>query len=346
MKKFLFYTVGLFMAVSHLTAQPGLTLPEASQQASVKQRIALTDIEINYHSPLVKGRQIWGEVVPFGEVWRAGANENTTISFSTPVKIEGKDLAAGTYGLHMIPSKNNWTIIFSKDYQAWGSFFYDAKQDALRIEVTPEVSPMQEWLSYRFTDLKESSTKVMMSWEKISAGFLIEVNVAETVLSSMRTELRGLSGFTSEGPWQAAEFSLRNNTNLDEASVWIDKSIAVKPTFANLNTKSKLLALKGNTSESEKVKKQAMEIADEQQLNTYGYQLMAAKKNNDAIDIFRLVVKKYPDSWNAYDSLAEALDNTGDKKGGLANYKIALAKSPPSQKKRIEDIIKKIEKNN
>ena len=225
------------MACYYGHAQNQVTLPEASQAASVTQRIGLTDISINYHSPLIKGRQIWGDVVPFGEVWRAGANENTIISFSTNVKVEGKPLPAGVYGLHMIPGKDKWTIIFSSDSKSWGSFSYNSKEDILRVEVTPESAPHQEWLSYRFTDIKPSSAKAVLNWEKIAVGFIVEVNLHETIIPALRSELRGLKGFSWEAPWQAADYCARNNVNLDEALTWVNRSIATRENFNNLNKK-------------------------------------------------------------------------------------------------------------
>lgn len=328
----------------NLVAQDVLTVPESSQKAGVSQRIGLTDIAINYHSPLAKGRLIWGEVVPFGEVWRAGANENTTISFSTDVKIEGNTLPAGTYGLHMIPRKDKWTIIFSKNYESWGSYFYTESEDALRIEVTPESAPMQEWLSYRFTDIKTSSAKVQLNWEKIGVAFLIQVNVPDAVVANMRKELRGLAGFTWEGLWQAADYCYRNNIYPEDAMKWNEQSIAIRETFNNLNLKSKMLAAKGNTKEAAALNTKSLQLANEQQLNAYGYQMLGDKKTDEAIAVFKMNVQKHPDSWNVYDSLAEALELKGDHKGAITNYKLALKKGPEGQKKRIEDTIKKIEK--
>src|SRR6184192_1886821 len=124
-------------AITRVQSQTVLDLPYASQAAQVKQRVGVTDITITYHRPMVNGRKIWGALVPFGQVWRAGANENTTIEFSTPVSVEGKGLVAGTYGLHMIPNPDTWTIIFSKMAVAWGSYSYNQTEDALRVEVKP-----------------------------------------------------------------------------------------------------------------------------------------------------------------------------------------------------------------
>lgn len=337
----------LFLAIGTACssyAQGNLNLPQSSQKAGVSQRIGLTDISIIYSSPLVKGRTVWGELVPFGEVWRAGANENTVISFSTPVSIEGKPLEAGTYGLHIIPGKDSWTIIFSSNSTSWGSYFYNTTEDKLRVTVKPEPAPMQEWLSYRFTDIKQSSAKVMLNWEKIGVGFFIQVDVPSTTVASLRQEMRGMKYYSWEGPSAAAEYCLKNNVNLDEAMTWVDHSISMKETFSNLNVKAGLLKAKGDDSGAEKIKARALTVADEQQLNAYGYQLLAEDKKTEAIEIFKANVKRYPDSWNVYDSLADAYDQNGNNKEAINNYKIALAKAPDQQKKRITTIIEKIQK--
>ena len=205
----LFICLVLVSSVLKISGQTQLTVPEASQAATVTQRIGITDIKIDYHSPLAKGREIWGKLVPYNEVWRAGANENTTISFSHDVKIEGAALPAGKYGLHMIPTEKEWTIIFSKDADAWGSFFYAKGQDALRVKVTPKAGAMQDWLSYTFMDPKDQSVVVALKWEKLTVPFKVEINVSETVVQNMRKELTGLNGFFWQGYNQAAAYSLR-----------------------------------------------------------------------------------------------------------------------------------------
>src|SRR5436189_1204514 len=140
-------------AITRVQSQTALDLPYASQAAQVKQRVGVTDITITYHRPVVNGRKIWGGLVPTGQVWRAGANENTTIEFSTPVSIEGKPLPAGNYGLHMIPNADTWTVIFSKMAVAWGSYTYNQSEDALRVKVKPQpVDKSVEWLTFQFQD--------------------------------------------------------------------------------------------------------------------------------------------------------------------------------------------------
>src|SRR5262252_4202839 len=180
MKKSLLVVLGgvLFVVgVSHAQTATGetlmLNLPRASQHALVSQRIGITDITINYHRPLVNGRQILGKVAPYGQVWRAGANENTTITFTDPVTIEGQLLDKGTYGLHMIPGENEWTVIFSKNYTSWGSFSYDQKEDALRVTVKPQPAEFHDALTYDFDEVKPDSALVTLRWDKTAVPFRV-----------------------------------------------------------------------------------------------------------------------------------------------------------------------------
>src|SRR5260370_3592309 len=145
-----------------------LRLPMLSKRGVTTKRIGLTDITINYCRPLVNGREIWGKAVPYGQVWRSGANENTTISFTDDVSVEGHALPAGTYGLHTIPTADQWTIIFSKNSTSWGSFSYDGKEDALRVTVKPETSDMHNALTYDFDQLRKASAAGQQVWREIA----------------------------------------------------------------------------------------------------------------------------------------------------------------------------------
>lgn len=342
-KKSLVLSIALFILSLATFAQSDLKKPEASQAAVVSQRIGLTDISINYHSPLAKGRAIWGALVPYNEVWRAGANENTTIQFSSEVKVEGKVLPAGTYGLHMIPSEKAWTIIFSKNYYAWGSFFYKETEDALRVTVQPQTAPQQDWLSYSFMHPEANKVNVELHWEKLIVPFQIEVNVPEIVVESMSKELSNINGFFWQGYNQAANYCIQNNLHLDKAAAWLDKSISIQKNFTNLNTKAKLLEKQGKAADATAMRKEALSIADEVQLNAYGYELMAQNNTKEAVEIFTQNVKRNPGSWNVYDSLGEALANEGNNKEAIINYKKAAAKAPEGQQKRIAEMLKKLE---
>ncbi len=317
-----------------------LTIPMASQKASVSQRIGLTDITIDYHRPGVKGRQIWEKLVPYNEVWRAGANENTTISFTDPVIIEGKDIAAGKYGLHMIPTENDWTIIFSKNNWSWGSFFYDPEDDALRVNVKPESADFQEWLSYSFEEPSSNSVTAVLHWEKLKIPIKIQIDVKKVVLDHFKKELDNLQGFSWQAWNQAAAYCLFNDYNFDQSIKWSDRSISINKNGSNLWIKSILMDRTGNKQESENLKNEALEIATEAEINTLGYQFLFANHVDDAIELFEKNIKAHPDSWNVYDSLGEALAVKGDKQNALKNYEKALNMVKDDQnKKRIKSIL-------
>ena len=325
-------------------SQPQLTVPQLSQKASVTQTIGLTDISIDYHRPLVKGRKIWGVLVPYNEVWRAGANENTTISFSDNVKINGMDLPAGKYGLHMIPTENEWTIIFSKDNAAWGSFFYNAKHDALRIKVKPQTADFAEALTYSFTDPTANSVEVNLHWEKLNVSFKVDVDVKNVVLASIRKELTGLAGFYWQPYNQAAAYCLQNDINLDEGMKWADKSISISKTFSNLRVKAGLLNKLGKTEEAGKLIDDAWKVATENEINLLGYQYLNVQNYDKAIETFKMNIEKHPDSWNVYDSLAEAYAKSGNKEQALKNYEKALnITNEQAQKDRISKTIQSLQ---
>jgi hypothetical protein len=196
----LFSTTLLITSLSHAQTATSetlmLDLPRQSQHARVMQRIGITDITVNYHRPLANGRQIWGKLVPYGEVWRAGANENTTITFSDPVTIEGQPLDKGTYGLHMIPGENQWTVIFSKNSKDWGSFTYKQEEDALRVNGKPQTTETHDALAYDFDEVKPDSAVVTMRWDKVAVPFRVEVKVNELVTASIHRQMHGLTSIT------------------------------------------------------------------------------------------------------------------------------------------------------
>jgi hypothetical protein len=324
-------------------SQPALTLPDPSPKASVSQRIGLTDIVVTYNRPVVNKRRIWGGLVPYGEVWRAGANENTTISFSTPVTVLGKPLIAGKYGFHVLSTTGDWTLIFSTQNGAWGSFSYDDREDAARVTVKPEAAEFQESLGYTFEDPTRTSVRVVLRWEKLRVSFPVEVDTNATVLASIRQELRGLARFGWQGWNQAATFCGRNNVNTDEALTWVDRSLGLQENFQNLRTKATLLEQKGDKEKAAALRDKAMKIATEGDLNQYAYGLMLnEKKVDEAIEIFKRNVREHPASWNVYDSLAEAWATKGDKKLAVENYTKALGMAPEDQKKRISGEIAKM----
>jgi len=182
--------VGVMLWAIDAQAQE-LVVPEPSPQAAVEQTVGVTRLLVTYHRPAVAGRKVWGDLVTYGEPWRAGANENTTLTVSTPIKVGGKTLVAGTYGLQMIPTEKQWTLILSNVSSAWGSYGYDSKEDAVRLTATPQSDAFEERLSYRFDDLTDTSTTLTLRWEKLKIGFKIDVDTTANVMASMRAELRG-----------------------------------------------------------------------------------------------------------------------------------------------------------
>ncbi len=334
----------MILAVIVADAQPQLPQPEASPAATVTQTVGITEITVSYHRPGVKGRDVWGGLVPYNEVWRAGANENTTISFSKAVTVGGKPLVAGTYGLHMIPTKGEWTVIFSKNSTSWGSYFYDETEDALRITTTPQPDAFREWLSYEFADLTDSSATLSLSWEKIRVPIAITTETRANVLAVARGEyLRGMAGFTWQGYNQAAQYALRNGGDLNEALKWADRSIGINQSFGNLRTKGLILVALGRSAEATPVFEKSMKIATEADINALGYAYMGQNKMKEAGEMFEKNVKDHPDSWNVYDSLAEFQQKSGDTKSAIQNYEKALKRVPDEgNRKRITDTLQKL----
>src|SRR5216110_1586268 len=268
-------------------AQNDLNLPDVSQAAEVKQRIALTYITVKYHRPMVNGRKIWGSLVPYGKVWRAGANENTTIEFSDPVSVEGQPLAKGTYGLHMIPNPDSWTVIFSKTNTGWGSYSYDQKEDALRVDVKPKTLPQsEEALEFEFENLKPTSTAVTLKWEKLGIPFAVFVNDADQTLQNIRAQMKGAGQFAWQAPDQAAQFCLTIKINLEEALRWADASIQNEDRFENLSTKADILKALNRQDEAKTTWNQALEKAAAPQLYSYGRRLQSQKQGAEAMEIF------------------------------------------------------------
>src|SRR5438105_8733273 len=335
----------IFVLGGTVSAQNDLSLPDVSQAAEVKQRIALTDITVKYHRPLVNGRRIWGGLVPYGKVWRAGANENTTIDFSDAVSVEGKPLPKGTYGLHMIPNQDSWTIIFSKTNTAWGSYSYDQKEDALRVDVKPRpLAENKEALEFDFEDLKPTSAAVTLKWEKVGVPFTVSINDADQTLENIRAQLKGRGQFTWQALDEGAQFCLTRKINLDEALRWADASIQNEERFDNLSTKADILKDLNRPDEAKTVWNQALKIAKAPQLYTYGRQLQNQKKGAEAMDTFKEVAKRFPQG--VYGSLAQARIKSaaGDFAGAATDAKQAQAEAPTdAQKQSIQALITRLD---
>ncbi|MFZ1005211.1 MAG: DUF2911 domain-containing protein [Candidatus Sulfotelmatobacter sp.] len=321
-----------------------LDLPRQSQHAVITQRIGITDITINYHRPLANGRQIWGKVVPYGQVWRAGANENTTITFSDPVSIEGQSLDKGTYGLHMIPGESQWTVIFSKAARDWGSFSYKQDEDALRVTVKPQTAELHDALAYDFDDLKPDSAVVTLRWEKVAVPFKVAVNVNDLVTASIRRQVHGLNQYYWEGWDDAAGYFLTNKINLDEALKDEDQSIQAEERFDNLLHKSNILETMGRKDDATVFRNKALEKGSAVQLYVYGRQLQGEKKQDEAFALFRANAKKYPDAWLSHVGLARVYSGQGEFDKAVKEMQTALAGGPDeANKTRIEAYVKRLQ---
>ncbi len=346
-----------FSAFSQNVTQPRPVSPAAE----LTQKIGLTDITVNYSRPRVtlngtdRTGKIWGQLVPYGfskinfacqcEIpWRAGANENTTIEFTDDVKIEGKSLPAGKYGLHMaIYQDSRATLIFSKNHTSWGSFFYDAKDDVLRVDVKTKEVPHTEVLTYDFTEMDNDYAVLALSWEKKQIPFRIEVDVHKIVLANFRNELKSLPGFGWQGFQSAANYCLNNNINHEEALQWADIAVQRNKSFPTLTTKAGLMFQMGKQDEGDKMLDEAVALGNKQQINGLGYQLLGLKRYKKAIEVFQTNIKNDPNDPNGYDSLGEAYKQAGDKENAVKNLRKALSMNPPANvKANSEKLLKEL----
>jgi tetratricopeptide (TPR) repeat protein len=339
-------------------------VPGNDRKAMVGEQIGLTKVLINYDRPGVKGREgkIWSQLVHegfkdlgFGSAkaapWRAGANENTTIEFSTDVKIEGKPLAAGKYGLFIAWDPNECTVIFSKNNGSWGSYYYNEAEDALRVKVKPQTTDRSvEWLKYEFTNQTNNSATVSLMWEKMIIPFKVEVDLVQTQLASYRQELRTRKGFQWQ-PWvEAALYCVQNNTNLEEALLWADT--ATSPIFGGStqfqawSTKAQVLQKLGRGKEADEIMQKYLPLANMQEVHQYGRQLLQVGKKKEALEIFKQNNAKYPNEFTTLFGLARGYSANADYDNALKYAKLALAVVPnPANKTVVENAIKKLEES-
>jgi len=333
----------LFLATSAMAQSALLDIPRDSQHATVLQKIGITDIKVNYHRPLVKGRQIWGKIVPYDAVWRAGANENTTISFSDPVSIEGKPLDAGTYGLHMIPGEKEWIVIFSKNSTSWGAFTYKQDEDALRVTVKPQPAEFHEALTYDFDDVKEDAAMLTMRWEKIGVPVKIGVDTHGLVQASLHKQLRGLAQYTWDGWDDAANYLLANKLNMDDALNYCDRSIQVEERFDNLFTKSKVLTALNRKEEADKTLAAALAKANATQMHSYARQLQIDGQNEKAFAIYKENAKKNPNDWIVHMGLGRMYSAQGEYANAAKEMRVALAGAPEPNKAFLQGFVKRLD---
>lgn len=350
--------LGAFYSFAQLT-QP----PSGDNQKSVTTQYigALAHVTITYSSPNVTGPngetrtgKIWGQLVPYGlndlgfgtsksAPWRAGANENTIFEFSHDVTVQGKPLPAGKYGFHVIAEENGpWTLIFSNNSAAWGSFFYDPKEDALRVQATPEKGEYHEWLTYEFIDRQAEAATVALFWENIKLPFTIAVpNAKQLYVNQMRGELQDDIGFDHRNWAAAAVWCAQNNINLEEALTWADYAISGafigQEDFQTLQAKSMVLQSLNRTAEAQQFMDKAIRhnTATVFAIHQYGRQLMAGGDKKKALEVFEYNHQRFNGEWPTNVGLARAYSANGMYDKALKHAQLALTQAPDDVNKNF-----------
>ena len=337
----------LLMTTTAALAQPAIRIPEASPAATVGQTVGITDVTINYHRPAVNKRTIFGGLVPYGVVWRAGANENTTISFSTPVKVEGQTLPAGAYGLFMIPGQSQWTVVFSKFTGGWGAYSYDPSEDAARVTVTPQtMSDSQERMAFIFDDVTNDAATLSLRWEKLRVPVRITVDVPTTVRASIRDTLRSGKHWDSNAWAAAARWELRNG-DADTALQYANRAMDLGVTTTTLRTKAAVLEKKGDIKGATELRDRSKTIAnDAETIEITAGTLMQAKKYDEAITYLSNYLASHPNSpeaWRAYALLGEAYAEKGDHPNAHASFEKAMAAAHNvTERTEVQDSINRL----
>lgn len=368
MRQLLPFTISLALAGAVYAQYPGLTLPPSgnNQKAKVTQWIGPVEVEVEYSSPAVHGPdgtdrrgQIWGKLVPYGETdlgfhngkpspWRAGANENTVFAVSEPITVEGQQLPAGRYGLHMIPGAEEWTVVFSKNSSAWGSFFYDSSDDALRVKVKPAKHEYREWLTYDFTKRKPKEATLELQWEELAVPIALRVDDADEIYySKLRRELTGGGGFDARAYDAAALYLVGTGTHLEDALQWSELAINMPfvgvKNFQTLDTKSQVLAKMGRDKEAQELLNTAARLPGTTlfEVHQAGRQLLTAKNNEAALELFKLNAERNGDVWPVNVGLARGYMAVGDYPKALEYAKKAVAQAPdPLNRGNLEAMVK------
>jgi len=247
----------LTIFLSGIATPQEIIFPRLSPSAQVSQTIGIASVSVQYSRPAVKGRTVWGDLVPYGQMWRTGANENTTITFSEPVQIEGEELPAGTYGFHTIPSQDSWEIILSKDTKLWGSMGYKKENDALRFTVKPQKNTFAERLTFEFTDVTDTSSVLMLFWEEVAVKFNLVFDTPVLVMKKVNNKV------DFRTPLQAASYIYQNKLDPELGIHYADISIAVEENYMNTLTKGRLLEMAGKTDEAVTLVTRAIELGRE-----------------------------------------------------------------------------------
>jgi Protein of unknown function (DUF2911) len=367
---FLTALAGIVVTAGPVAAQAGLSLPPDgdNQRSTVTQQIGLVRVTLDYSSPDVhapngddRRGKIWGGLVPYGMSglgfgtcgdqcpWRGGANENTVFTTTHDVKVQGQSLPAGSYGLHFLPGQDEWTVIFSKNHTSWGSFFYDAKEDALRVQAKPEKSEYHEWLTYEFTDRHPDKATVALKWEDLQVPFTVAVdNSTDLYITTLRNELRSEPGFNWQSWARASQYALANKANA-EALEWATHAASPgvgQENFFTLSTLARAQEANGKADEAKKTMEAALNhpTAGALDVHFHARQLQLEGKNEEAMRVFELNAKLHPNTWPVQFGLARGYAGLGKKKEAIEAARKSLAQAPDAAaKQNVENFIKQLE---
>ncbi len=321
----------------NIITHDNITYPQTSKCATVSQTIGITEISVKYHRPGARNRKIFGSLIPYGQVWRAGANESTTITFQDSVVISGHRIGPGIYGLHMIPNVKEWTLIFSNNHTQWGSFYYKPEEDALRIKAKPTKAQHQEYLRYNLELVSENKLDLIMHWSDTKVSVSIEVDEIATTLAVIRDEMRTLPRFRWSGTREAAFFCWLHNTNIEEAMPWIDRSIRQEERFENVFLKSLMLNTLDKKEDADEYLKKALQMGEEFSIIRFAAEAIGHHNSpKKAIELCEIALKHFPESANAwyYKGMALVWLKKIDEANKSFDRALSLAKDE-SLKKRI-----------
>ena len=365
--------LSVLLAVPAAALAQDVTLPPSgdNQKAAVTQFMGPASVTVEYSSPDVhapdgadrKGK-IWGGLVPYGYStegfgtcgqkcpWRGGANQNTVVRFSHPVAVEGKPLAAGDYGLHFIAGEKDWTVIFSKNSTAWGSYFYDEADDALRVTVKPAANPYHEWLTYEFIDRQPASTVLALEWEELRVPIAITLpNDTEIYYQTLKHELQNSPGFDYHGWQQAADYLVDKKVHLDEAEKWAQAAVSMpfigEENFATLRSLANVQKALGKEADAKATMDRALvhPTASATDIYQYARPMIREGKPKEALAVFQTAAKRMPNKWPLDLGIARSYSALGDYKTALKYAKLSLTVAPdPANKENVQKMIAKLEK--
>jgi len=360
--------LALVLATALPATAQSVTLPPSgdNQKSSVTQRLGLVTVTVDYSSPDVhapdgtdRRGKIWGELVPYGWheenfgtcgkqcPWRGGANENTVVTVSHDVQVEGQTLPAGRYGLFFVPGESEWMVIFSKNSTSWGHYTYTEAEDALRVTVKPEKAPYREWLTYEFTDREPDHATLALAWEELAVPIRIAVpNAVELYVENLRNELRSAPGFTADGWQQAAQYLVQQKVHLDLAEAWAQKAVSLpfvgRESFGTLKTLADAQAANGKADAAKATMDKALAHPTATPLDYYQYArpMIREGKPEQALAIFQQAAKRFPNAWPTDVGIARAYSAMGKYKEALKHARLALVIAPDEvNRKNLERMI-------